>query len=364
MLRHIHLLLFGRLLLMAFFLISGCSPSQNDDISPQKSDKEQLLSAEILTVKEVPFEQDELIESFLYASKDAFVTAKIEGVLKEMYVDLGDQVNEGDTLAKIEDELLCLEFNLAKNTSDQLRHDYERFGVLYEKQLISKSEYEQARLKYKQAEIEEQLALERLNHSRLIAPFSGVVVSNQARIGQLVKAGDSLFHLTELSPVYSRVFLDEEQLTRLRTEGGVRIKPKYGYEKFAWGKIVKKSPIVDPVSGTVELIIRVDRDYGFLKPGQAVTIFLKHNKPLTALAIPKSALVDRQGLSSGNTIPIYIFQNGRALTRKVQLGRDLDSLWEIRTGLKAGDSIIVSGYTAIQEDQKVKPIFTDSLSEK
>lgn len=357
-------IIFLCVILFSLDLILGCSRLETDKSSAQKKSEEDSLSVQIVTIKEVVFRKEEIIESFLYAKKDAFITSKISGTLMEIYVDIGDKVTKGDTLAKIEDELLCLESNLANNTLNQIKQDFDRSHVLYEKKLISDTEYEQMKLKYKQAEIEQQLALEILKCSRLIAPFTGVVVSNWARVGQLVRYEDSLFHIMEMYPVYTRVFLNEEQLTRLKTEGIIKIEPKYGIRKSAFGKIINKSPLLNPTTGTVELLIRVDNKYTFLKPGMTVNVFLRNKTPSLILVVPKTVFPSSEDFYSNDTTSIYLYQNGKIITRYVQLGEDLDSMWEIKGEFKPGDSVLVLDSGPIEDIQKINHGYNVISSDK
>jgi len=351
-------------LMMFLILFSDCSQPKSDNHSLQDSTGTDSLEVQVVPIKEVSLETEEIMESFLYANRDAFIVAKKGGMVKEVCVDLGDQVSKGDTLAKIEDELLLLEFKLAQNYSAQVRQDFERNKILFDKRLISKSDYEKIKLKCEQAEIERELALERLRYSRLIAPFSGIIVSNWARIGKVVGAGDSLFHLVEKFPIYTRVFLSEEQLTRLKTEGKAKIESKYGVKESAWGTIIKKSPTVDPVTGTVELIIRIDPKCTFCKPGITVNVFVQTHTPTITLAVPKTAFSNSLGLSSEDRVLIYLYKDGRTVKKIAQLGEDLDSLWEIKGGFKAGDSVIVYNPKVVKEGQKIKLNHTATIGGK
>lgn len=322
--------------------ILACSGAEDEKALLQRSADTDSSSVRVVTVRQFGTEgMEEAFGSFLYAKKDAFVVAKLGGMIRETHFDLGDKVNEGDTLAKIEDDLLHLQFELARNAFDKARHDFERYQILYNKNLISESEYEQAKLRREQTDIEQRCALERFRHSRLIAPFSGVVVSNWARVGQVVEAGDSLFHITEKFPVFTRVFLSEEERTRLKTQGKVRVQLKHGSKDAAWGTIVRKSPAIDPFAGTIELIIRVDPRYTFCRPGMAVDVFLESESFLPILAVSKSAFLNPQELSSLDTSQILLYRNGATEKRLVQLGKDLDSLWEIKGGIEAGDSVVI-----------------------
>ncbi len=346
------------LLLLAGALgqILACSASQDEQALLQRSAGTDTSSVRVVTVKRLCWEgKEEAFESFLYAKKDAFIVAKVGGMIRETYFDLGDRVSPGDTLAKIEDELLCLEFELARNAFDKARHDFERYQILYDKNLISESEYEQAKLRREQTDIERRCALERYRQSRLIAPFSGVVVSNWARVGQVAAAGDSLFHITQRFPVYTRVFLTEEEHTRLSTEGRVRVQPEYGAKEAAWGTVVRKSPTIDPVAGTIELIVRIDPQYTFCRPGMAVKVFLEPESPSTTLAVSKSAFPNPRKLSSLDTTRILLYRNGVTEERSVHLGRDLDSLWEIKGEIESGDSVVAFGLEYLGSGQTSEP---------
>jgi RND family efflux transporter MFP subunit len=316
-------------------------------------------------VREVSLEREkQIMESYLYAKKDAPVVAKVGGMINEIYAELGDDVGEGDTLARIEDDVPWLQFELARNAFDQAKQDFGRAKTLYDKKLISQTEYEQARLRFEQTDIERRCALEKFRHTRLVAPFSGVVVSGRARIGQVVQAGDSLFHITQRAPVYTRVYLTEEEHTRLKTDGRVEIQPKYGEKSCAWGTIVKKSPAIDPVAGTIELVIRIDPKSNVCKPGMTVNVLLEPIAPSTALALPKIVFPHSHDLSPQATTTVHVSRSGVATPLTVQLGEDLDSLWEIKGNVRVGDTVMISFEKHLPTGEKLRTNPQDSPSER
>jgi RND family efflux transporter MFP subunit len=327
---------------ISLILLAGCSQQADEGDLSTEDVSTDSSTARVVTVREVSVSSSaQVVESYLYAARDAFVVAKLSGMIREVYVELGDNVNGGDTLAGVEDELPYLEFELARNACDQARQDFERYQTLHDKNLISEREYEQAKLRCEQADIERRCALERFRHTRLVAPFSGIVVSNWARPGQVVEAGDSLFHITQRSPVYARVFLTEEEHTRLKAEGRVKVQPKYGAQRSAWGTVVNRSPAIDPIAGTIELVIRIDPHFDFCKPGMTVNVFLETSSPPAILALPKTAFPEAHRFSSQETTVVHVRRNGAITRRVLRLGEDLDSLREVIGDIAAGDSVIV-----------------------
>ncbi|UCB52714.1 MAG: efflux RND transporter periplasmic adaptor subunit [Candidatus Zixiibacteriota bacterium] len=350
---------------ISLILLVGCSRQDDKGDLSREDRSADSLSTRFVTVREVSVSSSgQVFESYLYAAKDAFVVAKVSGMIREVYVELGDDVNGGDTLVRVEDELPYLEFELARNACDQATQDFERYQTLHDKNLISQREYEQAKLRCEQADIERRCALERFRHTRLVAPFSGVVVSSWARSGQVVEAGDSLFHITQRSPVYTRVFLTEEEHTRLKTEGRVKVQPKYGAQRSAWGTVVNRSPAIDPVAGTVELVIRIDPRFDFCKPGMTVNVSLETNSPPTILALPKTAFHEAHRFSSQETTVVHVRKNGAVTRRVLQLGEDLDSLWEVTGDIATGDSVIVLDRNNLRIDRAIQMDSEDAPGEE
>ncbi len=338
-------------LILVFIGISlslSCNPK-----SPSSKGNTNLLEVEILIPQAITSAAYDTLESFLYALSDAYLVAKTSGTVQKVYVALSDQVNAGDTLAKIEDSLLVLERSL--NYSNFLRSQDEnnKAQVLFEKKLISETQFQEKELDYKKAEILYKIAEKRLSDSRIVAPFSGIVAEKLTQEEQPVEQGETLFRITQTFPLLSKVFLTEEQLHNLKNLNRVKVIPKFSNSGFGWGKVYQKSSVINPATGTIEVIfIITERETNF-KPGMSVyLLFLRPGKS-SYFFLPFQAFTHPDSLKPYSTTKVFVWKTGMALTREVKLGRIQEQV-EIIAGITSEDSAILAKNLILSEKTPLK----------
>ncbi len=231
------------------------------------------------------------------------VAALREGVVVEIAVQPDERVRAGQLLAKLDDRQISadveaaaakvrsIEANLEnwKAETKVLQVDLERAKKLWEAEVIPKEELEHAQYKEEADEYEVQRESESLNNARdvlkslelekektrITAPFDGVIARRYVRLGQKVSIGDRLFWVTAMGPLEVKFTLPERFLSKVR-EGeqvavtSVDIPSQVQYT----AKITQVSPVIDPSSGTIEVLARMVDSAPQLRPGMLVNISL------------------------------------------------------------------------------------------
>jgi RND family efflux transporter MFP subunit len=117
------------------------------------------------------------------------------------------------------------------------------------------------------------------------------------------------------------------------------------------GHIERISPIVDQTTGTVKVTIQLQpTDRGF-RPGAFVRVDIRTDTRRDAVLIPKRALIEEDGENF-----VYIATGDTARRTKVSLGFESEGTVEIRSGLNAGQQVVVAGQGALKEGAKIKPM--------
>lgn len=231
------------------------------------------------------------------------VAAMRDGLVVEINVQPGDHVHTGQLLAKLDDRQIAanveaaaakvrsIEANLQnwKAETKVLQSDLERAKKLYAANVTTKEALEHAQYKEEADEFEIQREAESLNNARDIlkslelekektripAPFDGVIARRYVRDGQRVSSGDRLFWVTALAPLEVKFTLPERFLSKLH--GGDQLMltsadlpPQVKYA----AKVTQISPVVDPSSGTIEVLAQVTGAAPQLRPGMLVNISL------------------------------------------------------------------------------------------
>jgi membrane fusion protein (multidrug efflux system) len=227
------------------------------------------------------------------------VTAQREGIVAKISADTGARVAAGTLLAQLDNRQLTanLEAARAKTRSiaadlknwqaeaEVLKADYIRAQRLYAEKLIAEEQLQHAKYKAESDEwdilrVKEQLntakeeehSLElELEKTRIMAPFAGLVARRYVREGQSVGKADRLFWVTAEGPLRVRFTLPEKFIRRVKTGQRLPLTSDLVAEKHDV-KIVEVSPVVDPSSGTIEVLAELVGERGELRPGMTVTL--------------------------------------------------------------------------------------------
>ena len=300
-------------LLFAFmgtiFLAAGCSEKKPETVAAAPAPAPSALStnspggpAEVHPKSDEPL----IVTAPLIVEHQVDVTAQRDGVVSTISSEPGARVKPGTTLAHLDDRQLSanLEAARAKTRSiaadlknwqaeaEVLKADYGRAQRLWDLGLISQEQLEHAKYKAEsdQWDIkrvsetlntahEDEHALElELEKTRIAAPFNGVVARRYVRAGQAVTKGDRLFWVTAEGPLRLRFTLPEKFLGQLkRGQEFPLISPDVPQEKHTV-KIMELSPVVDPASGTIELLAELVGPAGSLRPGMTASVRINNSR--------------------------------------------------------------------------------------
>ena len=186
----------------------------------------------------------------------------------------------------------------------------------------------------------------------ILAPFDGTIISRSAVSSQKAEVNTVLFHLADLSKVWIRADIHESEFRLIPQfqKGRIRLTaPAYGDRHFD-AKLLTIGRTVDPATRTVPVFAETSNEEGLLILGLFVRIALDSDTVETAMTIPKSAVVDMEGVSE-----VFVREpedkdakpgSEHAFTLKtVKLGRESGDRRVVLSGLSATDQV-VSGESA------------------
>ena len=289
-------------LLGTLLLAGGCGEKKPETVAAAPPP----TPSEGLTAVQPKVEEALTVSGPLVVEHQVDVTAQRDGVVSAISTDPGVKVKTGTALAHLDDRQLSanLEAARAKTRSvaadlknwqaeaEVLKADYGRAQRLWDLGLISEEQLEHAKYKAEsdQWDIkrvsetlntahEEERALElELEKTRIAAPFDGVVARRYVRAGQAVTKGDRLFWVTAEGPLRLRFTLPEKFLGQLKKGQELPLtSPDVPQEKHTV-KIMEISPVVDPSSGTIEILAELAGPAGNLRPGMTVGVHVDNLK--------------------------------------------------------------------------------------
>jgi RND family efflux transporter MFP subunit len=238
----------------------------------------------------------------LVAEQQADLAAQRDGHVTTVAVAIGDRVHAGQVLAQIDDAVLRAQYDAQKARiaaaqaevrdwqaeQESAQADLRRADALLKDNILSQENWEVAKYKVDEtiAELEryksEQAAAEaelntlnlRLEQSRIVAPFDGIVGRVSARANQEVKQGDILFWVTAEAPLRVLFTVPESSMRGLNVGSVLDLTtPDYPGLHQA-GHVLRLSPVIDPASASIQVIGTVDHPSPMLKPGMSMQVRL------------------------------------------------------------------------------------------
>ena len=308
----------------------------------------------------------------------AEVRPQVGGILQQRLFTEGADVKAGQALYQIdpatyEAALDSAQAALMKAEANvtPARLKAERFRELLAIKAVSKQEYDDAQAAFKQAEAD--VAVNRaavktarinLEYTKVRSPISGRIGKSAFTPGALVTANQAqaLTSVRQLDPVYVDITQSSQDLLRLRAqftngelrsaaeEAPVRLKLENGAMYPHEGRLQFTDVSVDESTGMVSLRALFPNPEHILLPGMYVRAVIAEGVDENALLVPQRALRrDPKGQAS-----VLLVDGGSVYVRFVDVGRTVGDSWQVLSGLKPGDRVIVEGGQNVRPGMSVK----------
>ncbi len=285
------------------------------------------------------------------AFAEADVIARVAGEVREILVEEGDEVTEGQILARLDGDRLRLELNESAARLRRLQRDYERNVNLREQGLISEGDFDRIKFDLEALQAEHNLASLELDYTQIRAPIDGVISERYIKLGNTLSVDDATFRVTSLDPLVAYLYVPEREFQNIQAGQPVGLDIDALDGPPIISSVTRVSPIVDPVTGTFKITIEIYDEQRRIKPGMFARIGVVYDTHVNALQVPRSALVEDLG-----EISVFVVEDGVAVRRIVETGFSSTGMIEIVSGITDGDEIITAGQVGLQPDARVEVI--------
>lgn len=339
------------------------------------------------------------------------VMAKVAGYIKAIHVDIGDRVTLGQLLAELEipemaDDQMRAQSIVSKSqaevarSKDELRRaessheiahlSYTRLAEVGKQKtgLVAQQEIDDAHSKDLTAEaqvsaaqanltaMEQQVQVSAaelqkvhtlLEYTRVIAPFDGIVTRRYADIGSMIQAGTS--SSTQVMPV---VRLSQNSLLRLILPVPESAVPEVhvgqdvsvvvsSLNRSFRGKVARLGGKVASTTRTMDTEVDVPNPGNVLVPGMYAEVTLTLRQARGAITVPITA-VDTAGNGGPGKVFVVTADNHIEI-RNVQLGMQTPTSYEARSGLRAGEIVVMSARSGLHSGDSVRPHLAENATQ-
>lgn len=302
------------------------------------------------------------------------VGTQVSGIIDKLYVDYNDEVKAGQVIAEMDRVTLQAELESAQSNLASAKTEYEyrlkeynRSKTLFEKELISDSDYdlavynyEKALNSYKQSQASMVKVQRNLGYATITSPIDGVVISRAVEEGQTVAAGFStptLFVIAnDLTKMRVIADVDEADIGQVKEGQSVGFTVD-AYPDDVFDGIVQQvrlEPTTTSNVVTYEVVITADNPELKLKPGLTASVTINTLNRDNSLSVPTRALrftpdmeqMEQFGLKVEGTEPqtrhVWVKNGDTIHPEAVETGYAMNDRTEILSGVKEGE-IIVAG---------------------
>jgi membrane fusion protein (multidrug efflux system) len=299
------------------------------------------------------------------ADQRVSLSAEVGGSLAEIQVEVGDIVEEGDLLARLDDERLRIardlaqaEVEMAAANLEKSRRDARRQANLYEDQVTSEYTLEQVQLK---ARIDQgQLKVSRarlaaaernLADTSIVSPVDGEITRRHVEVGELVEAGTPLFDVAKIDRVKVVVHVSELEITQLRKGQQAEIRVDGHAGIVFQGTVSTISAQADPQTRAfpVEILVENDRAEKLL-PGFIGRARIRGRVLENAIRVPEEVMIQRDG-----RLVVFVANGSKATARAIETGFSDRGKVLVTKGLAPGDRVIVTGQQALRDGDRIQP---------
>lgn len=262
------------------------------------------------------------------------ITTYEREIVRTVNVDIGSPVKAGQTVITLQVAARGAQVQSGKTAYDEAVLNYNRLKQLHAKGGISKSEVDAAYSRMRTAEAALKSTQSSLQRTSLKASINGIVSARNVEPGEVAEAGAVLLSIVDPKQMEAELMVSKKDIMKINENTTVEIRVD-GQTYNGWVK--RRSPEAQKGSGLYPVIVGLPENSGIL-PGTYVEGRFKVSSQQNVVVIPSNVVIYR-----GNKQSVYIADGNRAKLTVITTGEGREGKVVVTSGLKPGDSLIVSG---------------------
>lgn len=311
-----------------------------------KGKAREALLVETTSLEPATIERFYQTSGTLQALREAELYALQLGIIQSIEVEEGDLVKKNDPLLKLDGRELTLQSASAKVQLENLRSELTRLEGA-QGGVVPQEEIDKQRYAVEEAEAALKLSKFQAKQTWVRAPFGGTIVERLVDEGNLASTSTALFKIADLTALELELHVPEKDAASVAQDATVEI--TLVDDTKATAKIARRSPVVDPLTGTVKFTVRAEQFPPAAKPGAFARAKVLVSKVSDAPSLPRTAVFELDGKPH-----VYVLADGRAKRTEVQTGLEGDERVEILSGLAPEDVVVSAGGAGITEGMPLR----------
>lgn len=279
------------------------------------------------------------------------ILSEVLGKVTKKAIEDGVAVKKGDIVATVDFRDYENSLKSAKASYNVALADFKRIEKLYKEQLSTRSKFDNALAQVENYQAVMDNAALNLDRCKIRAPLSGIANRIFIEKGQYLHIGDPVAEILQIDRVKVKVGIPESDVDAVRslTDFDVTIDALDG--KTFKGKKHFLSSTADSMARLYNLDLVLKNKNRQILPDMFTRVEIVKKEIQKGISVPLYAVISR-----GKDHIVYVINDDRAHSRKVELGLLEGWRVEIKKGLEAGEKVIVVGHRSVNDDERVNVV--------
>ena len=286
--------------------------------------------------------------------RETYMYARVNGYVKNWYVDIGDHVKEGQLLADLETPELDQQLAQARANLELAKTSLERVNSVTVEGAVSVQQKADREGAYKAAlALVNQLEAQK-SFKNVLAPFAGIITSRNVDIGTLVNAGSStsqqLFTISQINKLRIFVYVPQSFVENIKVGTQAKIVVQEISAKPIIGKVTRTAGALDPNTRTMLTQVEFENPEHLYLPGMYAKVKFVAKRKARAIVIPASTLA----LRTEGTRVIVVKPDNTIAVQTITIDRDNGATIELSSGLNGDELLVTNPSLDLAEGTKVE----------
>ena len=306
-----------------------------------------VINIKVTTAAITTLESTSPLTGRLEPVEEVSLIPKAMGEVTGVYVELGQKVAKGTVLFEMDKTQIATTYNQAKAAYNDASVNLSRMETLFKEGAVSLQQYETAKTQFTVAKETYTSASDGMSNFVVTAPIDGYVTSVNVNVGAIASQAAPAVTIANIDKLEIDTSVSEALINKIKVGDKVDVLVSSASSTPITGTVTALSPAPAAGSLTYPMKVTLDNETASIKPGMFAEVVITSEKTENVIALPSSAVL----IKSGKTV-VAAIEDGKVKLKEVVLGVDNGDLAEIKSGVKAGDTIVIEGQYYLEENSE------------
>lgn len=334
------------------FIIIGAYRIVSNKLEDTATVSSDVINVKVTTAAITTLENTSPLTGRLQPVEEVTIIPKAMGNVTSVNVELGQKVSKGTVLFTIDNTLAATTYNTAKASYLDAQTNLNRMETLYKEGAISLQQYEQAKTAYTAAKDGYTAASDGVSNYVVTSPINGYITSINVEVGSMASQAAPAATVANIDKLEIETSISENIINKIKVGDKVDVLVSSVSDTPIPGTVTALSPAPAVGSLTYPMKVTLDNGTAAIKPGMFAEVIITSDKTANVVALPSNSVL----IKSGKTVAVVIEDGKKVVFKEVVVGVDNGTLAEIKSGIKAGDKVVIEGQSYLKENSEFKII--------